>query len=92
MKGRVRAADNVINDLKSSGEASVDSIKETLYKLKIRQEELDGESKHYRDGIITKERMLKKMEDKKSHIKQRIEIENANKENEIHALRLQLDQ
>ena len=65
MKGRVRAADNVINDLKSSGEASVDSIKETLYKLKIRQEELDGEAKHYRDGIITKERMLKKMEDKK---------------------------
>ena len=92
MKGRVRAADNVINDLKSSGEASVDSIKETLYKLKIRQEELDGEAKHYRDGIITKERMVKKMEDKKSHIKQRIEIENANKENEIHALRLQLDQ
>lgn len=31
--------------------------------------------------------MLKKMEDKKGNIKQRIEIENANKENEIHALR-----
>ena len=51
--------------MKSSGEVSVDSIKETLFKLKIRQEELDGEARHYRDGIITKEKMLKKMEDKK---------------------------
>jgi acid stress-induced BolA-like protein IbaG/YrbA len=76
--------------LKSSGEVSVDSIKETLFKLKIRQEELDGEARHYRDDIITKEKMLKKMEDKKGSIKQKIEIENANKENEIHALRLQL--
>ena len=76
--------------MKSSGEVSVDSIKETLFKLKIRQEELDGEARHYRDAIITKEKMLKKMEDKKGSIKQKIEIENANKENEIHALRLQL--
>ena len=36
LRGRVRAADKVINDLKSSGEFSVDSIKETLYKLKLR--------------------------------------------------------
>ena len=76
--------------MKSSGEVSVDSIKETLFKLKIRQEELDGEARHYRDDIITKEKMLKKMEDKKGSIKQKIEIENENKENEIHALRLQL--
>lgn len=42
LKDRVKAAESVISDLRSSGEASVESLMETLYILKIKQEELEG--------------------------------------------------
>ena len=35
MKSRVRKAEKVISDLRSSGEESVDQLMETLYLLKI---------------------------------------------------------
>lgn len=44
LRDRVRASEKVINDLKSSGESSVESLMETLYILKIRQEEMDSEA------------------------------------------------
>lgn len=36
LRQRVRKSENVISDLKSSGESSVESLMETLYMLKIK--------------------------------------------------------
>ena len=44
LRERVRKSERVINDLRSSGEASVESLMETLFVLKIKQEELESES------------------------------------------------
>ena len=92
LRDRVRAAESVISDLKSSGESSVEAIMETLYLLKIKQEELDGEAESLREIIKSKEVIIKQKEETKASIKQTIEIQNAEKENEIHALRVQLDE
>jgi hypothetical protein len=92
LRDRVRAAERVISDLKSSGESSVEAIMETLYLLKIKQEELDGEAESLREIIKSKEVIIKQKEETKASIKQTIEIQNAEKENEIHALRVQLDE
>jgi hypothetical protein len=40
----VRKSEGVINDLKTSGEESVESLMETLYMMKIKQEELETEA------------------------------------------------
>lgn len=92
LRDRVRAAEKVISELKSSGESSVEAIMETLYLLKVKQEELDAESEMLREVIKTKEITIKDKEQTKAQIKQTIEIQNADKENEIHALRVQLDE
>ena len=42
LKDRVRKSEKVISDLKSSGESSVESLMETLYILKIKQQEMDA--------------------------------------------------
>jgi hypothetical protein len=39
MKNRVRMAENIISDLRKSGEDSVDKLMETLYYLKLQVEE-----------------------------------------------------
>ena len=44
LRERVRASERVISDLKQSGESSVESLMETLYLLKVKQEELEGEA------------------------------------------------
>lgn len=44
LRERVRASERVISDLKQSGESSVESLMETLYLLKIKQEELESEA------------------------------------------------
>ena len=36
LRDRVRAAESVISDLKSSGESSVEQLMETLYMMKVR--------------------------------------------------------
>lgn len=92
LRDRVRAAEKVISDLKSSGESSVEAIMETLYLLKVKQEELDSEAESLREVINTKEVVIKQKEETKASVKQTIEIQNAEKENEIHALRVQLDE
>ena len=50
---------------------------ETLYLLKIKQEELESEAQSLREVINTKERVIKAKEEQKASIKQTIEIENA---------------
>ena len=87
LRDRVKASERVISDLKSSGESSVESLMETLYMLKIKSEELDGEAGGLREVINTKEKVIKEKEEDKAAIKANIEVENADRENEIHALR-----
>ena len=65
---------------------------ETLYLLKIKSEELDGEASGLREVINTKELVIKEKEEDKAAIKANIEVENADRENEIHALRKQQDE
>lgn len=90
LRDRVRASERVINDLRTSGEASVESLMESLYLLKIRAEEMDAEASSLREMINTKEVLIKRKEEEKGEIKATIEIENADRENEIQALRNQL--
>ena len=92
LRERVRGSERVISDLKQSGESSVESLMETLYLLKIKQEELESEAQSLRDVINTKEMVIKAKEEEKASIKQTIEIENADRENQIHALRKQLEE
>lgn len=65
----MRASERVISDLKSSGESSVESLMETLYLLKVKQEELEGEAQSLRDVINGKEVVIKAKEEEKASIK-----------------------
>lgn len=87
LRDRVRASERVINDLRRSGEASVESLMESLYLLKIRAEGLDDEATELRECINEKELRIKAKEEGKGCIKATIEVENADRENEIQALR-----
>lgn len=40
-RARVRDAESVISQLKTSGEASIEQLMEQMYAMKLRQEELD---------------------------------------------------
>ena len=44
MRARVRKAEKVISDLKTSGEESVDKLMETLFILKMKVEESEAEA------------------------------------------------
>ena len=83
MRSRVRKAEKVISDLRSSGEDSVESLMETLYMLKINCEEREAEALQMQNLIQTKEAMIMARENEKAQIKQQIEIDNADRENEI---------
>ena len=89
-KERVRKAEKVINDLRSSGEANVDKLMENLYNLKISVSQKEAEAERMRDVIKRKEDTIMAKENQKASIKQQIEINNADRENEIHALRQEL--
>lgn len=69
LRDRVRNAEKVISDLKSSGESSVEAIMETLYLMKVKQEELDSESESLRDLINQKEVVIKAKEETKASVK-----------------------
>ena len=55
LRDRVKSSEKEISDLKTSGEASVESLMEKLYILKVRQEEMDNEAKSLREVIQYKE-------------------------------------
>lgn len=90
MRARVRKAEKVISDLKTSGEESVDKLMETLFILKMKVEESEAEADKMRAIINAKEETIAAQEAEKANIKQRIEIDNADRENEIQHLRRQL--
>ena len=90
MRSRVRKAEKVISDLRSSGEDSVESLMETLYTLKINCEEREADALDMQNLIQSKEAEIMAKENMKAGIKQQIEIDNADRENEIQALRAQM--
>ena len=55
LRDRVHEAEKVIAALKSTGEQSIDQLMETLYMMKMRQEELDQESGSLREMINERE-------------------------------------
>lgn len=91
MKSRVRKAEKVISDLRSSGEDSVDKLMETLYLLKIQVEEREAEAEEMRNIIREKEDTIMLKEGEKGMLKQQIEVNNADRENEIQRLRSELN-
>lgn len=91
LRDRVHEAESVIAQLKSTGEQSIDQLMETLYMMKMRQQELDSESGALREDINDREHILKEKEGVKAGILQQIQIDKATRENEIYRLREQLD-
>jgi len=87
LKKRVRTAEKVITDLRTSGEESVDQLMERLYSLKNAAEEREAQAEEMRTVITDKEQEIKMKEGLKSQIKQDIEVENADRENKIAQLR-----
>ena len=55
---RVKKAEGVMKDLKSSGESSVESLMETMYLLKIQQEDLDKQTQGLQDQINVSEALI----------------------------------
>jgi predicted RNase H-like nuclease (RuvC/YqgF family) len=83
LRSRVRDAEAVINGLRTSGEQSVETLMETLYMLKLKVEEREAEADAMRVVIRDKEDRIMALENEKQNIKQKIEIDNADRENEI---------
>lgn len=92
MRQKVKEAEKVINDLRQTGQDSVEKLMENLFVLKMRLEEKEAEAESLRESIRCKEALIQRKENEKSDIKQQIEIDNAAKENEIAALRQNLEQ
>ena len=65
----MKKSEGVINDLKTSGEESVESLMETLYMLKIKQEELEVEAQQLRSLISSKEAVIMEKEADKANTK-----------------------
>ena len=92
LRQRVRAAESVINQLRKSGETSVESLLDTLYVLKKKQKVLDDEADTLRMHVKTKEAMIKMKEDERGNLKACIENEKQEQDFEMNKLRKQLDE
>ena len=66
----MRNAEKVINDLRQSGQDSVEKLMENLYVLKVRLEEKEQEAETMRHMIQRKEEIIKIKEGEKADIKQ----------------------
>jgi spore cortex formation protein SpoVR/YcgB (stage V sporulation) len=91
LRQRVRAAEHVISQLRRSGESSVESLLDTLYILRKKQEKLDAEANALRMDVQTKEAIIKKREEEKGSLKAAIEIQRAEQDFDFSKLRKQLD-
>jgi len=59
LRDRVRASEKIINDLRTSGEQSVESLMESLYLLKMKAEDMEIKAEQLRELIQNKEAMIK---------------------------------
>ena len=91
LRNRIRAAEQVISQLRKNGESSVESLIETLFVLRKKQQELDKEAQTLRLHIESKEALIKIKEDEKGGLKSTIENEKRDQDNEIQKLKMRLD-
>ena len=75
LRQRTRAAEQVINQLRKSGETSVESLLDTLFVLRRKQDKLDKELDEVTSIVQQKEALIKVKEDEKSSIQARIKDE-----------------
>jgi predicted nucleic acid-binding Zn-ribbon protein len=68
LRQRTRAAEQVINQLRKSGETSVEALLDTLFVLRRKQEKLDKELDEITSIVQSKEALIKVKEDEKSSI------------------------
>ncbi|CDW82986.1 UNKNOWN [Stylonychia lemnae] len=92
LRDRVRIAEKIINDLRKSGEESVESLLNNLYTQKKRQEEVEQEADNLRDVINTKEYEISIKEEEVNKLKRLIELETSEKETEIKRIRHDIDE
>ena len=91
LRNRIRAAENVISQLRKNGESSVESLIETLFVLRKKQQKLDAEAETLRLQIQSKEALIKMKEDEKGNLKSTIENEKNDQDTETAKLKIRLD-
>jgi predicted nucleic acid-binding Zn-ribbon protein len=92
LRDRARISEKVINDLKKSGEESVDSLMETLSSNKQKQDALDKEVDGIRAVIVAREHEISCKEDDINNLKRLIELETNEKEIEIRRIKTEIDE
>ena len=92
LRKRTRAAEQIINQLRKSGETSVEALLDTLFTLKKKQEKLDNELNEITSIVQAKEALIKVKEDEKSNLKSQIEDEANAHDNQFRKLRIQLEE
>ena len=91
LRERIRAAESIISQLRKNGEASVESLIQTLYQLRKKQDKLNQDAETLEFEVKTKEALIKIKEDEKGDLKSTIENEKKEQDAEINKLKMQLD-
>lgn len=91
LRQRIRSAEKVICQLRSSGKASVESMLDTLFVLRKKQQKLDEEADALRLQVQNKESIIKRREEEKSSLKTGIKNQEADQDQDFSKLRKQLD-
>ena len=92
LRDRARIAEKIVNDLKKSGEESVDNLMGTLSHHKKSQEALDREIDSIRAVINAKEHEVNIREGDITNLKRLIELETNEKQMEIRRLKTEIDE
>ena len=92
LRDRARIAEKIVNDLKKSGEESVDNLMGTLSQHKKSQEALDREIDSIRAVINAKEHEVNIREGDITNLKRLIELETNEKQMEIRRLKTEIDE
>lgn len=90
LRQRTRAAEQVINQLRKSGETSVEALLDTLFVLRRKQDKLDKELNDITSIVQSKEALIKVKEDEKSALQAQINDEAKMYAQQFEKLRIQL--
>lgn len=80
-----------MNQLRKSGETSVEALLDTLFVLKKKQEKLDQDLRYYQNQVQNKEALIKMKEDEKSGLRALIEDDSKAHENQFKKIRNNLE-
>ena len=92
LRKRSRAAEDVMHQLRKSGQSSIESLLETLVTLKKKQEKLDVDLGMITAQVQQKESLIRLKEDEKSALKSTIEADRQQHEDHFRKIRNQLDE